>query len=623
MRVAMGARRVACVLAWALAGAVACDDDKDSTAPPQGSEGSDAATDAGADAGAKPPARKASWTMMGGDARNTYHNPLETRLHAGNAKDLKLKWSFEVAGFPPGSPLIVEGAVYVMATGGTYAIGLEKGDKLWERTDIAGTASVAYADGAVYLHTSRAQLWKLNAADGGTIWGPIRTYELPSCDGTSSPILAGDKVLVGHSCGGSEVTGNADQDVARGGVEAFAIADGSRIWTYFTVPESGENGAMVWSSVGVDLEANVVFATTGNNYTMLGENSDAFHAIDLETGERVWKRQVREGDVWSRGSKWFMAPSGANTDTDFGANPIVAELNGRKLVAAGNKGSGFWALDRETGEVVWGRTELSSTNSPAYGGVLMNGAFDGKNFYAAVNQPPRQSLLRVLNGETGEDVLPPLELNASVWGAPSLANGLIFVPVNSVLKVFDAASFEELVAFDTGGTIAAGAPAVVDGNVVVGSGLMYGFAQDALNNNKVLCYALDGTGGTGSSAESGKGAPTWSAIYDEIIVASGCSGAALCHGGETGLGNLAFKSKSQSYDALVGVKAMGTSLNDSKNCADVDILRVSAGKADESLLVQKLEGTQPCGDSMPPGGKLSAAQLQQVRMWVQNGAKND
>jgi outer membrane protein assembly factor BamB len=519
---------------------------------------------------------------------------------------------------------VVDGAVYAMATGGTYGIGLADGAKLWERTDIAGTASLAYADGALYAHTSSAQLYKLNAKDGSTIWGPIRTYELSTCDGTSSPILGGDKVLVGHSCGVAEVTGNPDQEVARGGVEAFGTDDGSRAWTYWTASESGENGAMVWSSVAVDLEANVVFAATGNNYTLLGENSDSIHAIDLKTGQRIWKRQVRAGDVWSLGSKTFTAPTGPSIDTDFGANPIIADIAGKKLVAAGDKASGFWALDRKTGEILWGREELSANHSPAYGGVLMNGAFDGKFFYAAVNEPPAKSLLRAFDAVSGEDVLPPLQLGASVWGAPSLANGLIFVPVNSVLKVFNAKTFEELASFDTGGTIAAGAAAIVDGHVVVKSGLMYAFANDAKPNNKILCYSLDGGGDSMAGGGAMKGAPTWSAIYPEIIVGTGCSGAAQCHGGSSGLGNLTFMSKEQSYAALVGVKAMGMTITGAgKNCSEIDILRVAPGDPDKSLMVQKLEGTQPCGDSMPPGSKLTDAQLQQVRMWVKNGAKND
>jgi hypothetical protein len=82
--------------------------------------------------------------------------------------------------------------------------------------------------------------------------------------------------------------------------------------------------------------------------------------------------------------------------------------------------------------------------------------------------------------------------------------------------------------------------------------------------------------------------------------------------------------KASAYAALVGVEAMGTTQPPSTpNCKDSGLLRVSAGKPDESLMMQKLEGKQSCGTEMPPGGKLTDAQLTQVRTWIKNGAKDD
>ena len=68
---------------------------------------------------------------------------------------------------------------------------------------------------------------------------------------------------------------------------------------------------------------------------------------------------------------------------------------------------------------------------------------------------------------------------------------MLFVPINDELYVLNAADGEMLKMFDTGGTIAAGAAAVAQGRVVVGSGLQYVFAGDsAINNNEVICYGL-------------------------------------------------------------------------------------------------------------------------------------
>src|SRR5262245_40621790 len=81
----------------------------------------------------------------------------------------------------------------------------------------------------------------------------------------------------------------------------------------------------------------------------------------------LWVKQVRAGDNFS-----FSNLLGGGEDTDFGANPIVADIGGKKLVAAGDKGSAFWALDREsdTGETVWSVPALSAGHAPANGGVL-------------------------------------------------------------------------------------------------------------------------------------------------------------------------------------------------------------------------------------------------------------
>ena len=71
-----------------------------------------------------------------------------------------------------------------------------------------------------------------------------------------------------------------------------------------------------------------------------------------------------------------------------------------------------------------------------------------------------------------------------------MANGVLFVPVDSVLYVFDAHEGGMLTMFDTGGTIAAGAAAIAQGHVVVQSGLQYVFDSTVKNNNQIICYGL-------------------------------------------------------------------------------------------------------------------------------------
>jgi hypothetical protein len=80
----------------------------------------------------------------------------------------------------------------------------------------------------------------------------------------------------------------------------------------------------------------------------------------------------------------------------------------------------------------------------------------------------------------------------------------------------------------------------------------------------------------------------------------------------------------KAYAALVGVKAMGTNTTaGGTNCADTNLLRVTPGDPEGSLLIKKLEGNPPCGMAMPVGGMLKPEQIMLIRTWIQNGASND
>ena len=425
-----------------------------------------------------------SWPMMGYDERNWYFNPNETKLTVANAASVVEKWRYKTGGFPPGTAVVGEGKVFVMATVGTHAIDLATGTEAWKRMDLAGTASVAWEPGFVYVHVYQPPgLYKLNSADGTTVWGPVATNATPMCTGGSSPILGGGKVIVGRECGPLEISfGSAG---VKGGVFAANTADGTMAWQYETVA-AGEDGAMVWSSVGIDVTGGMVFAGAGNNYTMAGGNSDSIHAIDLAGGMKMWSKQVRTGDTWSL----FGAPTGP--DTDFGSNPVIAEIGGQSVVAAGDKGSAFWALNRGNGDILWSRDKLSAARDQAHGGFLMNSSFDGSTFYGLVNDTSAHAAkLVALNAEGGTDKWAAKTYpGVFAWAAPSIANGVLVAPVDSNVYILDAATGADLKTIETVGTIAAGAVTIVDGHLIISSGLQYQLDASAKPNDEIICYGL-------------------------------------------------------------------------------------------------------------------------------------
>jgi outer membrane protein assembly factor BamB len=425
-----------------------------------------------------------TWSHLGYDQTNTYFNPGEKTISVETAPMLVKKWEFDTGGVPHGGVSIAEGKVFVTTLMGTYGLDVHAGTMVWVNAAVSSESTAAYDGGFVYVHSTTGYIHKLKASDGTEVWKTAeRSYELDGCDGTSSAVVGGGKVLVGHSCGPNEVGALTAAAMSKGGVEAFDTETGERAWSYTTV-EGEEDGAMVWSTVSIDLEAGMVFAATGNNYTVAGPNSDSIHAIDLEDGTRMWKAQVRAGDAWT-------LSGGGSEDTDFGANPILATIGGRKVVAAGDKASAFWVLDRMDGTEIWKKEDLSSSHLPQNGGVLNNGAFDGERFFVASNQPPSASVFHGLNAADGMAAWPAKNFPKIIWGMPTIANGVLAVPVNNELHLFNAATGDSLNMFTLDGTVAAGAPAIADGMIVVKSGMQYLFAfADAIVANKVYGFGM-------------------------------------------------------------------------------------------------------------------------------------
>lgn len=422
-----------------------------------------------------------AWTMLAHDAGSSFHNPNETSLSVSTVAGLEEAWSLAGAGTVTGAAAIVDGRVYVMGSNGTFALDADTGEALWTNPAVTGTSSVTYSDGVLFVNAGPSVLHALDVETGDELWqAEVDPHQWAS--GFSSPVVAGDLVIVGSASGEEGVA--TDDATFRGGVVAFDRGSGAEVWRHYTA-EPPHNGVSVWSTVSVDLEAGAVFASTGNNYTgEPGPASDSIFALDLQSGELLWRTQLTEGDV-------FTIRNPQSADTDFGTNPVLFEVDGRKLLGNGQKSGMFYVLDRGTGDVVWSRQV--SGGSPLIGGVFNNGAYDGEHIIVAGNNGTSDgpgsepangeseplgaaartptSVLMAMDPADGS-VLWERQLPAWVWAPITIANGVGYVSTESILQAFDVTTGEKLFEFDTEGTIASGA-AVAEGRVVFGSGLTY------------------------------------------------------------------------------------------------------------------------------------------------------
>ena len=138
---------------------------------------------------------------------------------------------------------------------------------------------------------------------------------------------------------------------------------------------------------------------------------------------------------------------------------------------------------------------------------------------------------------------------------------------------------------------------------------------------------MGGSGGTmvmtGGMSGGATYAPTFDAIFTEIITkgsAGNCTFGA-CHGGPptevNGMLQLFPDDKDMTYAALVG--PMSTSMV----CSSAGAF-VVPGQPDTSLFYTKLLEAPPCGARMPfMYPPLNMMQMEQIRMWIANGAMND
>lgn len=128
-----------------------------------------------------------------------------------------------------------------------------------------------------------------------------------------------------------------------------------------------------------------------------------------------------------------------------------------------------------------------------------------------------------------------------------------------------------------------------------------------------------GTSGTSYSSGSSNGtsssvSATLGSIQANVFTASCIS----CHSGSSPAGSLSLEAGS-SYGSLVGITSSEAS----------SLKRVTAGSANSSYLINKLEGTQSSaggnGSQMPPGNglALSSTTIQTIKNWINNGASNN
>jgi polyvinyl alcohol dehydrogenase (cytochrome) len=133
----------------------------------------------------------------------------------------------------------------------------------------------------------------------------------------------------------------------------------------------------------------MLYITTGDSYSdPPARTSDAFMALELNTGKIVWSRQMTEGDAFTvacaNPAAAAACPESKGPDFDFGSSPILVSLpTGKRALVAGQKSGVVSAVDPDQqGEVLW---QERIGHGSALGGIQWGSAADNDNVYAALS----------------------------------------------------------------------------------------------------------------------------------------------------------------------------------------------------------------------------------------------
>ncbi|MBO0718929.1 MAG: PQQ-binding-like beta-propeller repeat protein, partial [Rhizobiales bacterium] len=285
-----------------------------------------------------------NWPMQLGNYAGWRYSSLD-QINRSNVQDLKIGWqvSTGVLRGHEGGPLVIDGMLFFQTPHPFVVYGIDldhPGEIKWKYNTNSVDGAIpmaccdlinrgpAYADGKLFITTLDDHVIALDAKTGNEVWKVQNGNYLAGETITMSPLVVGDKVIVGNSGGEYGV---------RGTLTAYSIVDGRQVWrAYGTGPDKdvlidpqrtlmmgkpiGEadlgvktwqgdewqhGGASAWGWFTYDPELNLIYYGTSNPGTWNpnqrpGDNkwSTSIFARDPVTGLAKWVYQATPHDEW-------------------------------------------------------------------------------------------------------------------------------------------------------------------------------------------------------------------------------------------------------------------------------------------------------------------------------------
>jgi alcohol dehydrogenase (cytochrome c) len=313
----------------------------------------------------KPIEPRSDWlTYHGSDSGNRY-STLD-QINSSNVQKIAVAWKFPIPSSPrlQGTPIVVDGIMYMTGWNELYAIDATTGSPIWSYHEphtagILGEAGrgsnrgVAISGDRVFLLTDRAHMLAFNRKTGAKLWNVELGSVKDSVMASTAPLIVGDLIMVG--VGGGE-------EGIRGFIDAYKINNGEHAWRFYTIPKRGDKIAdtwvgnalehgcgATWMTGSYDPKLGLVYWGTGNpcpdsnGAERVGSNlyTDSVVALSPKTGELKWYFQFTPHDTHD----WDSTQSMILVDRKW-------EGKERKLLLHGDRNGYFYVLDRTNGKLL-------------------------------------------------------------------------------------------------------------------------------------------------------------------------------------------------------------------------------------------------------------------------------
>src|SRR5579883_1006425 len=365
--------------------------------------------------GARPP----QWPFVGGSVRNTRNAAGESAITPASVGRLHLLWMASLDGSAASNAVSDGNDLFISSSGGhLYRIARKDGHVIWDVTlekaaGLPGAASkgVALADHAVVFGLQNKPVVAAVDKDTGALLWKAVVDDNPMTTVSQPPIVVDGRIFVGISGVAEEAAATSPSYKCcsfRGAVVALDLSNGKLLWKTYDLPQ-GFAGGSIWSRTpAFDAGRNMLYITTGNIYRAppqvqdcvdkhrydlaaldscypAGVWNDSILALDPRTGTVKWGFRADNADIFTGACQvpeMGAKNCGGGLDFDFGNGAMLWRAGGRDLVGAGEKSGMFWALDADTGKVVWQRWLGPGGEN---GGLQQGSATDGKRVYTALS----------------------------------------------------------------------------------------------------------------------------------------------------------------------------------------------------------------------------------------------